>query len=294
MKGNIIFDAQVGNWTSMKNEKIDDSTSNLEVARILSSIHDSMDRKIWGFIGRELDGKKLNGIADEIVKVNGKDTAEQIAKSLSKINSPTTTKKMAIEGKKAKEVAKTYIARRVIDKLDLRIEFVESLKNDNKSTDEKIKIDKMEGKIMFDAQVDTWICVKKQKIEEDTENMDIARILASIHDSMHRKIWEFVGREIDLEEVDKIAYEITEAIFNKKKKRWELKGRKSEAKILDNLIKLNSEETMKKIKNIEKENERARIAKDYLTRKVLEILSFKLELDPKLAEKYMEEKAKLA
>ena len=152
----------------------------------------------------------------------------------------------------------------------------------------------MEGKIVFDAKVGTWICIKKQKIEEDIDGMDIARALASIHDSMDRKIWEFVGKEIKLEDLDIIAYEITGALFNKKKKRWEVKGRKSEAQILKALEDLNSQETIKKIGINNKEHAKLEIAKTYLNRKVLDLLSFRLELDPKIAEKYIEEKAKLA
>ncbi len=152
----------------------------------------------------------------------------------------------------------------------------------------------MEGKIIFDAKVGAWVCIKKQKIDEGIDGMDVARALASIHDSMDRKIWEFVGKEIELENLDTIAYEITGAQFNKKKKRWELKGRKSEAQFLKALEVLNSQETIKKMNINNKEHAKLEIAKAYLNRKVLDLLSFRLELNPKIAEKYIEEKAKLA
>ena len=148
----------------------------------------------------------------------------------------------------------------------------------------------MDDQISFSAQVDKWVCVKKQKVEQDSEPIDVARILASIHESMDRKIWEFTGKEIPLEELDQIAHEITGAQYNQKKKRWELKGRKSEAQIASALSKLNSPTTTRKI-NV-KGKQAMEIAKSYLTRKTLDLLSFRLELNPKTVEKYQEEKRK--
>ena len=150
----------------------------------------------------------------------------------------------------------------------------------------------MADRILFDAKIGNWVCIKKGIIDQDTEAMEVARLLASIHDSMDRKIWEFVGKEINTEELDKIAYEITGATYNEKKKSWELKGRKTEQQIASALAKLNSPATTRKI-NV-KGKQALEIAKAYLTRKVLTLLGFRIELDPKIAEKYIEEKSKLA
>lgn len=299
MQGNIVFDAKIGEWLCVKKEKIDGKAGDMDVARVLASIHDAMNDKIWHFVGRELDGKRLDAIAYGIVRENGGKSPEEIARSLSKISSPSTTKKIGVKGKKAMEIAKTYVARRVIDGLGLGIEFPMEQTGIGRAEKAKggkaaeAKITGLEGRILFDAEVGNWVCIKKQAMNTDTENMDIARILASIHDSMHRKIWEFAGKEIDLESVDRIAYGITGAKYNQKKKRWELKGRKSEAQILENLVKLNSDGTLKQINAIEKDAKKAGIAKDYLTRRVLDLLGFRLELDPKLAESYIDEKAKI-
>ena len=149
-----------------------------------------------------------------------------------------------------------------------------------------------EGQVLFDAQVGKWICIKKGKIEKDTADIEISRVLASIHNSMDRKIWEYLGEEINLKELDEIAYEITGAQFDKKKKKYMLKGRKSEAQIAEALAKCNSPSTTKKITKSPNKHY-LEIAKSYLTRRVLDLLGIRMELDPKIVEKFVEVKSKL-
>ncbi len=146
--------------------------------------------------------------------------------------------------------------------------------------------------IIFDAKVGKWISIKKIKIKPDTEKADVARLLASIHDSMHRKIWDFLSEEVNLKELDEIAYEITGAQFDKKKKTYVVKGRKSEAQIAEALAKCNSPSTTKKITKSPNKYY-LEIAKTYLTRKVIDLLGVRIEIDPKTIEKYMEQKSKL-
>jgi len=150
----------------------------------------------------------------------------------------------------------------------------------------------MEDHILFDAQVGKWVCIKKIKIKPNTEPIEISRILASIHDSMDRKIWQYLEQEINLKELDEIAYEITGAQFDKKKKTYTVKGRKSEAQIAEALAKCNSPSTTKKITKSPNKHY-LEIAKSYLTRKVLDLLGVRMELDPKLVEKFIETKSKL-
>jgi len=149
----------------------------------------------------------------------------------------------------------------------------------------------MSGKVEFYAEVKPWVCIKKQEIKEGSGKIDVSRALASIHESMNRKIWEYLKDDFDLEAIDKVAYEITGAEYNEKKKRWMLKGRKSEAQISAALAKLNSPLTTQKLGTTTKNGKE--IAKAYLTRKVLDLLSFRIELDPKIVDKYIDEKAKL-
>ncbi len=148
----------------------------------------------------------------------------------------------------------------------------------------------MKGEIRFEAEVGKWICIKKEKIDEDTKPIEISRLLASIHDSLDRKIWEYLKEDIKKEQLDKIAYEITEAEYDEKKKQWKVKGKITEEKITKALAKLNSPSTSKKIEV--KDKHLKELAKAYLTRKVLELLGFKIEADPKLIDKYLENQRK--
>ena len=151
----------------------------------------------------------------------------------------------------------------------------------------------MADEVKFEAQIGKWVCVKKQTILPGSM-MDAARILASIHDSMDRKTWEFLKEDIPLEKIDALVYEITGAEFNEKKKIWELKGRKSEAQIAEALAKCNSPTITKKMNEFLPANKYAiEIAKSYLTRKTIDMLGIRIELDPEIAQKFMDEKIKL-
>lgn len=145
--------------------------------------------------------------------------------------------------------------------------------------------------IQFLAQVGSWVCVKKHKVENGAKQIEVARALASIHDSMNRKIWDFIKDDFNLEELDKLAYEITDAKFDEKKKEWLVKGRVSEPQLAEALSKLNNPTITRRI-SATTPNGRE-IAKSYLTRRVLDLLGFRIELDPKAVDKYLEEKAKL-
>ena len=148
----------------------------------------------------------------------------------------------------------------------------------------------MEDSLKFEAQVGKWVCIKSHRADVNAP-LDTARALAGIHDSMDRKIWEFVGKEFPLEPLDKIVYEITGAEYNEKKKEWQLKGRKSEEQIATVLAKLNLPSTTAKM-NAKTDSEKE-IKKAYVTRRVLDMLGFRLELDPKVAEKCLKDKALL-
>lgn len=150
------------------------------------------------------------------------------------------------------------------------------------------------GEILFSAEVKPWLCIKKQKIEEGTEKIEVSRALASIHNSMDRKIWEYLKDEFPLDELDKIAYDISGAQYYEKKKKYMVKGRLSEAQIATAMAKLSNPSTTKKINEvIPKTKNGLEIAKSYISRKVLDLLGFRLELDPKIVEKYVNEKKKL-
>jgi hypothetical protein len=153
----------------------------------------------------------------------------------------------------------------------------------------------MADEIKFEAQVGKWVCVKKGKIEEGCDKIEASRVLASIHDSMDRKIWECLGDEIKIKEIDKIAGEIAGATYNEKKEEWKANsGKVTEAMVAEALGKCGAAATTKRLKETIPENKFAiEIAKTYLTRRVIDLIGLRIELDPEVVEKYIDEKAKL-
>jgi len=149
--------------------------------------------------------------------------------------------------------------------------------------------------IVFSAQVGNWVCVKKEKPEPGTRKVEVARILASIHDSMDRKIWDSLKDDFPLEELDKIAYEITGAVYNEKKKEWLVEGKATEERLSQSLAKLNSSATSRRINEIIpiKTKNGPEMAKSYLSRRVIDLLGIRIELDPSVVEKYIKERGKI-
>ena len=149
--------------------------------------------------------------------------------------------------------------------------------------------------IVFSAQAGNWVCIKKEKPEPGAKKIELSRILASIHDSMDRKIWDFLREDFPLEELDKIAYEITGAAYNEKKKEWLVEGKATEERLSQALAKLNSPATSRRINEVlaTKSKNGPEIAKSYLSRKVIDLLGIRIELDPSVVEKYIKEKSQI-
>lgn len=153
----------------------------------------------------------------------------------------------------------------------------------------------MTDEIVFSAQVGNWVCIKKGKLDEDAKKVEVSRVLASVHESMDRKIWEFLKEDFPLEELDKIAYEITGAVYNEKKKDWLVEGRVSEQKLAEALAKLNNPTVGRRINELLKPTTKngPEIAKSYLSRKVIDLLGIRIELDSGIVEKYIKEKSQI-
>ena len=148
----------------------------------------------------------------------------------------------------------------------------------------------VEEQIQFSAKVKNWVCIKKGKVDAATPKIEVSRILASIINSIDKKIWNFLDEDFDLKNLDEIACEIVGAVPINKKGELGIKGKVSEQKIAESLAKVNNPSTTKKFsqKNSETKNGKE-ICKAYLTYKVLELLKVRIRLDPKLVEKYEEE-----
>ncbi|NPA62064.1 MAG: DUF2666 domain-containing protein [Methanococci archaeon] len=134
----------------------------------------------------------------------------------------------------------------------------------------------MEDKIEFIAKHGKWFTVKKLKIDENVENIEIARLLASIDETVLNKIPEYLP--FDIEKLNIIADEI----FPKKK------GRIKEEDIIEALKKLKSPATTRKLNEITTSKEGKEILKILLNGIILERLGIQTRISPKVIEKYIE------
>ncbi|MDK2790664.1 MAG: hypothetical protein PWP15_1171 [Methanothermococcus sp.] len=133
-----------------------------------------------------------------------------------------------------------------------------------------------EEKIQFMAKKGKWFVVKKMNIDEKTEDIEIARLLAAINETTHNKIGQFLPFDM------KALEEIADEIYTKKK------GRIKEDELANVLMKLKSPSTTRKLNNITKSKEGKEILKIILNNIILERLGIKTRVDAKLIEKYIE------
>ncbi|AEH07193.1 DUF2666 domain-containing protein [Methanothermococcus okinawensis] len=131
-------------------------------------------------------------------------------------------------------------------------------------------------KIQFRAKRGKWFVVKKMDINENTEDIEIARLLNSIDKTINKKILEFLP--FDIKKIEEMADEI----YQKKK------GRVKEEDIANALSKLKSPSTTRKLNNITELKEGKEILKIILNNIILERLGIKTKLDTKLIDKYIE------
>ncbi|WP_421077681.1 DUF2666 domain-containing protein [Methanothermococcus sp. Ax23] len=131
-------------------------------------------------------------------------------------------------------------------------------------------------KIQFRAKKGKWFVVKKMDIDENTEDIEVARLLNSIDETINKKIIEFLP--FDVKKLEEIADEI----YQKKK------GRVKEEDIANALAKLKSPSTTRKLNSITELKEGKEILKIILNNIILERLGIKTRLDTKLIDKYME------
>ena len=132
----------------------------------------------------------------------------------------------------------------------------------------------MEDKINFFAKHEKWIVVKKMDIDENTEKIDIARLLISIRDTVNKKVFEYFDEEFDLQKIENIISDIVPD------------GKLSEEKIAEIFKKLKSPIVTKRLEGDKLKKE---ISKQILTEKVLQKIKLKT-LDAETIDKYIRKK----
>lgn len=118
MEDKINFLAKHEKWIVAKKIDIDENTEKIDVARLLISIRETVNKKIFEYFDEDFDLQKIENIVSDLVP-DGKLTKEKIAEILKKLKSPNVTKKL--EGDKLKkEIAKQILTERVLQKIKLK------------------------------------------------------------------------------------------------------------------------------------------------------------------------------
>lgn len=120
MDEHISFSAKHKSWIAVKKTSIDENTDDLDIARILISIRESLDTKITQYLGGEFDIKALEEKAAEIVP-SGRINEAAMATALKEAKSPKMTRflKELTDDKNMLEVYKGLMMEMVVSKLKL-------------------------------------------------------------------------------------------------------------------------------------------------------------------------------
>ena len=129
-----------------------------------------------------------------------------------------------------------------------------------------------EGSIEFYAKYKGWVAVKKLEINSDIKPEEVAMRVASIRESIDRKVFEILG--IDTASLDAYAEALTK---NMRKSYTNL------AQVIQNLGKQEVKEQVQKATNGKLELEE--IAATYLFRKVVQNLQFDFDVSQEMLEK---------
>jgi len=278
----VEFISNYKGWKCYKGFDATEGKDKLDIARLLLSIRESFNEKIFDYLGQEFNIKFIGEIVDSIIR-----DEKTISGALYKVKSPTTTKKLSeiVDLKEAKDITKGMLTEMVLQKLGIE-QLTPNVLDDylgQKPIEDKGN-ETVKGKEMvhFLGNYKGWKCVKRMEIEELTDDLDIAMLLLSIRESFNNKIYDYMSDKFDMNSIDGIVSDILPS-----------KSRFKEEDIASTLSKLNSLELMAKLEKITSEPKGKDILRRIAAEKTLAGLKLSL-LNAKMVDKYIEKKALLS
>lgn len=278
----VEFISNYKGWKCYKGFDATEGKDKLDIARLLLSIRESFNEKIFDYLGKEFNIKFIGEIVDSIIR-----DEKTISGALYKVKSPTTTKKLSeiVDLKEAKDITKGMLTEMVLQKLGIE-RLTPNILDDylgQKPIEDKGN-ETVKGKEMvhFLGNYKGWKCVKRMEIEELTDDLDIAMLLLSIRESFNNKIYDYMSDKFDMNSIDGIVSDILPS-----------KSRFKEEDIASTLSKLNSLELMAKLEKITSEPKGKDILRRIAAEKTLAGLKLSL-LNAKMVDKYIEKKALLS
>lgn len=278
----VEFISNYKGWKCYKGFDATEEKDKLDIARLLISIRESFNEKIFDYLGQEFNIKFIGEIVDSIIR-----DEKTISGALYKVKSPTTTKKLSeiVDLKEAKDITKGMLTEMVLQKLGIE-RLTPNILDDylgQKPIEDKGN-ETVKGKEMvhFLGNYKGWKCVKRMEIEELTDYLDIAMLLLSIRESFNNKIYDYMSDKFDMDSIDGIVSDILPS-----------KSRFKEEDIASTLSKLNSLELMAKLEKITSDPKGKDILRRIAAEKTLAGLKLSL-LNAKMVDKYIEKKALLS
>ena len=277
----VEFIGNYKGWKCYKGFEATEGKDKLDIARLLLSIRESFNEKIFEFLGQGFNLKFIQEIVDSILR-----DEKTISGALYKVKSPKTTKKLSeiADLKEAKDIAKGILTEMVLERLGIE-RLTPNVLNDylgEKPIEDKgNEVVKGKEMVHFLSNYKGWKCVKRMEVEELTEDMDIAMLLLSIRESFNNKIYDYMSDKFDMKSLDEIVSDILPN-----------KSRFKEEDIASTLSKLNGPELMTKLEKITTDPKAKGILKRIVAEKTLAGLKLSL-LNAKMVEKYIEKKALL-
>ncbi len=275
----IEFIGNYKGWKCYKGFDTLEGKDKLDIARLLLSIRESFNEKIYEYLGQGLDLNFIQGIVDSILK-----DEKTISGALYKAKSPSTTKKLSeiAEIKEAKDIAKGILTEMMLEKLGierLTPDVLDNYMGQKPIEDKGSKTVINKNMVHFLGNYAGWKCVKRMEVEDLTEDLDIAMLLLSIRESFNNKIYDYMSDKFDIESLDGLVEDIIPK-----------KGRFKEEDIATTLSKLNAQEFISSLERISKEPKATEILKRIAAEKTITGLKLSL-LNAKMVEKYIEKKA---
>lgn len=278
----VEFISNYKGWKCYKGFDATEGKDKLDIARLLLSIRESFNEKIFDYLGKEFNIKFIGEIVDSIIR-----DEKTISGALYKVKSPTTTKKLSeiVDLKEAKDITKGMLTEMVLQKLGIE-QLTPNVLDDylgQKPIEDKGN-ETVKGKEMvhFLGNYKGWKCVKRMEIEELTDDLDIAMLLLSIRESFNNKIYDYMSDKFDMNSIDGIVSDILPS-----------KSRFKEEDIASTLSKLNSLELMAKLEKITSDPKGKDILRRIAAEKTLAGLKLSL-LNAKMVDKYIEKKTLLS
>lgn len=279
MPEKVEFIGNYKGWKCYKGFETIEGKDKLDIARLLLSIRESFNEKIFEYLGHDFDLNYIQSVVTSIINEE-----DGISGALYKVKSPATTKKLSeiANIKEAKSIAKGILTELVLEKLGierLTPKVFDDYLGKSSIEDKGSELVTNKEMIHFLGNYNGWKCVKRMEVEELTEDFDVAMLLLSIRESFNNKIYDYMSDNFDIKSLDKLVEDMIPK-----------KGRFKEEDIVMVLSKLNSTEFIKSLEGISQNSKEVEILKRIATEKIIMGLKVPL-LNSKMVEKYIEKRA---